>query len=341
MLFGTYFVVCYFIGNKQEVEKEDNSVLSSDPPKVQTAQANLNPLTGMKIRPEKVNVRPIAVMINNIKAAQPLIGVSKADIIYETLVEGGITRLMAIYQDPTDTEKIGSIRSARPPFINIANGHDCVYIHIGGSSQADQMLKDKAIDHFNLMEYQGMFWRDEERRKNLAYEHSVVTSGQKLLDGIFRTKTRYEIKKDKVIFQVFGISSQISSNVPAQKIDVTFSNYKSTTFEYDETKKVYLVSQFDTKQMDSEYDSQVSVKNVIILWAKVFSLDEKGHKGIELTNGKGYFCSDGKKIDIKWEKSDENASFVYTHTDTGERLVMPPGNSYVSITSLESEVKVN
>ena len=92
-----------------------------------------NELTGLPIDEEYVNKRPIRVMINNLEGAQPLLGVSDADLIYECPVEGGITRLLAIFKNPKGIQKIGSVRSARPYFINIAQGLDAIYMHIGGS----------------------------------------------------------------------------------------------------------------------------------------------------------------------------------------------------------------
>ena len=92
-----------------------------------------NPLTGVSgISEEKTKNRPVAVMINNISTAQPVqTGLNKADIIYETEVEGGITRLMAVFQDITTAEKIGAIRSARYPYVDLAMGHNAIYIHCG------------------------------------------------------------------------------------------------------------------------------------------------------------------------------------------------------------------
>ena len=92
-----------------------------------------NPLTGVSgISEEKTKNRPVAIMINNISTAQPVqTGLSKADIIYETEVEGGITRLMAVFQDITTAEKIGAIRSARYPYVDLAMGHNAIYIHCG------------------------------------------------------------------------------------------------------------------------------------------------------------------------------------------------------------------
>ena len=92
-----------------------------------------NPLTGIsELSKDKADDRPVAIMINNIAVAQPVqTGINKADIVYETEVEGGITRLMAVYQDVTKAERIGSIRSARYAYVDLALGHNAIYLHRG------------------------------------------------------------------------------------------------------------------------------------------------------------------------------------------------------------------
>ena len=88
----------------------------------------VNPLTGLATDTDISGKRPFAVMINNIRVATPQCGISKADIIFETLAEGGLTRLMAVYQDIEDVGTIGSVRSARPYYIDIAMGFDAIFV---------------------------------------------------------------------------------------------------------------------------------------------------------------------------------------------------------------------
>ena len=103
--------------------------------------AGRNPLTGLPMEPEYENLRPIAVMLNNLKAAQPQLGISQADIVYEIPVEGGITRMLCLYQTVEGIETLGSVRSARPYFVELALGHDAVYVHAGGSQEAYSNLR--------------------------------------------------------------------------------------------------------------------------------------------------------------------------------------------------------
>ena len=153
--------------------------------------AGVNPLTGLPMEPEYEDLRPAAIMLNNLKAAQPQLGISQADIIYEVPVEGGITRMLCLYQTVEGIETLGSVRSARPYFVELALGHDAIYIHAGGSQEAYANLRSWKVDHMDGVrggEDAKIFWRDPERRKNNGYEHSLITSGEKILDYLAKGK---------------------------------------------------------------------------------------------------------------------------------------------------------
>ena len=107
------------------------------------------PLTGEPLSSKPANTRPFAVMINNIVFAQPQVGISNADMIYEIPAEGGITRMMAIFSHLYDVESVGSIRSLRPYYLSVALSYDAIVIHAGGSEQAYSDVKTYNADHLD------------------------------------------------------------------------------------------------------------------------------------------------------------------------------------------------
>jgi hypothetical protein len=339
-------IAILFIGSQfilSGCAKKENSSKESSKSQTQTEEQtinpNLNPLTGLPIGSRDPNARPIAIMINNIDRAQPLLGVSNAEIIYECPVEGGITRLMAVYKDPTDIPKIGSLRSARPYYVNLARGHDAIYIHAGGSSDADNMLNNGVLDHFNLAVYGDMAWRDEARKNNLGYEHSLVTSGKKLIEGIKKNNVRLKVDKNKT-GPLFNEDSPVLNGSAAENLIAPFSTYKSTDFTYDPSKKTYLISQFNKPQMDGQANVQNSKENIIILRVKISDINKSSLKSIELTGqGEGQYMSRGKIMDIKWEKTSDDAPLKYTTTD-GKPLALLPGQFYVCAVSTDAKVSV-
>lgn len=300
----------------------------------ETKSKFLNPLTGLEIEQTALDSKPVAVMINNIEYAQPLLGISKADIAYECLVEGGITRIEAIYKDVSNVKTIGSIRSARPPFIELARGFDALYIYCGTSKQANTLLKQDIILHFDLAYYGNIAWRDQERiNEGYSSEHTLVTDGENIVsqaksDGI-------QMKSEKSYSQKFGNNTQCSQGKTATEVTAVFSSYKSTTFKYDSESKKYTVWQFGEEQYDNSYKCANQVENVLVLNVNSYLIDEE-HINLDLVGtGEGYYCNEGKYIQIKWEKKSSDEPLIYT-TINGEELIMSPGRQYVCCVPLNN-----
>lgn len=109
------------------------SVVAPVKPEPEPVLPYVNPLTGEGCAQDIAQKRPVAVMLNNLKKALPQLGVSQADIIYEAPAEGGITRMLAVFQSVEEVGNIGSVRSARDYYVSLAMGHDALYLHAGGS----------------------------------------------------------------------------------------------------------------------------------------------------------------------------------------------------------------
>ncbi|MBP5749608.1 MAG: DUF3048 domain-containing protein, partial [Firmicutes bacterium] len=143
-----------------------------------------NPLSGERTVSDLSSLRPYAVMINNKREALPQLGVSQADIIYEVCAEGGITRMEALFQTMEGIGNLGSIRSIRPYYIELATGYDAIIIHAGGSEEAYYDLSAWKLTHFDGVRGgrdASIFWRDAWRMANRGYEHSMLTSGENVL----------------------------------------------------------------------------------------------------------------------------------------------------------------
>lgn len=296
-----------------------------------------NPLTGMPMEEVYEPLRPVAVMLNNLKAAQPQLGTSLADIIYEVPAEGGITRMLAVYQTLEGVEKLGSIRSARPYYVELAMGHDALYVHAGGSPDAYSVLSSWDTDNMdgvNGGRDAEIFWRDKERRKTMDYEHTLVTSGEKIqayVEGHFRT----DHKDGYAYTQAFAEDGTPANGAAAEKVTLKFSNYKTGVFDYDAVSGKYLVSQYGGPHTDGATGAQVAATNLLVLETAISDIpgDTYGRLTVKLTGtGSGtYFCG-GKCVPIQWSKADRNSQFVYTLED-GTPLTLGQGNSYVCIIS--------
>lgn len=306
----------------------------------------VNPLTGLPIAEEALNDRPIAVMLNNLKQALPQLGNSQADIIYEVLAEGGITRMLGVYQSVEGVGEIGSVRSSRPYYLELALGHDAIYLHAGGSEDAYSKIKEWGVTALDCVRgpYEGsLYWRDKGRVSNNGWEHSVVTSGDKILELFPTYSFRKEHKEGYAYEMQFAKDGTPADGQQALTIEVPYSPYKTGLFTYDAETGKYLVEEFGAAYIDGNTGEQVAVTNVLVLQTacQMIKGDDAGRITVDLTGeGDGWFACGGKIIPIRWSKEGRNEQFVYT-TQSGELLTFGAGTSYVNIIPLEKEITVN
>ena len=126
-----------------------SSAAVPEPEPVVVEPAYYHPLTGVGMDEDLSRLRPVAVMINDLKAAQPQLGVSQADIIYEMPAEGGITRMVALFQSLDGVGNLGSIRSTRAYYLELALGHDALLVHAGGSPEAYKDIPAWGVDNMD------------------------------------------------------------------------------------------------------------------------------------------------------------------------------------------------
>lgn len=314
-----------------------------EPTEAPEVPGGVNPLTGMPLDEALVNRRPVAIMLNNIKKALPQLGNSQADIIYEVLAEGGITRMLGVYQSVEGVGTIGSVRSSRTYYLELALGLDAVYLHAGGSPDAYAKIKEWKVTALDCVNgpYEGsLFWRDAERRKNNGMEHSVVTSGDKIQE-LFPTYTfRQEHEEGYVFPRQFADDGTPAGGETAATVTVPFSSYKTGVFTYDAGSGTYLVEEYGSPYIDGNSGEQVAVTNVLVVETAcdIIRGDKEGRITVDLTSGgEGYYACGGKIVPIRWSKADRNSPFEYTTLD-GQPLVLGRGSSYVNIVPLNAGV---
>lgn len=316
---------CGNAGDRLSVDKGDEP---SDTSSTVEPVTYKNPLTGVSgISEEKLKNRPVAVMINNITTAQPVqSGLSAADIIYETEVEGGITRLLAVFQDVTAAEKIGSIRSARYPYVDLAMGHNAIYVHCGqDDTYCAPHLKD--TDDVDLMSKNyGV------RLKNgLASEHTLYVYGEKLWSSLVNDGHKTSAENSPwVSFADEGEATLLDST--AKTVNIPASASYKTVFKYDESTGKYTRYFGNTLRKDYFTGEALNVKNVFILTTAIRNYADNYHRQVLLESGDGYYCTNGTYTPIKWSKGAASNGFKFTKAD-GTELTVSAGNSWVSIIS--------
>ena len=277
--------------------------------------------------------RPFAVMINNINVAQPQCGIGNADIIYEVLAEGGITRMMAIFSNVKDAGVIGSMRSIRHYYVDIALAYGAVAVHAGYSQQAIQRIKDYGVN--NICGVTGSyasktFYRDQNRMAN-GYEHSLFTTGEKLYNCAEGLGYPLTVDEDYDNGLRFTENGTPENGEAADSIEVSFSGYKTMKLTYHEDTGLYTGFQHGNRYYDGDNNTDVTFRNVMVLYADTKVIDSYGRLDVKLTGeGTGYFACGGKYEEISWSRKDLNSPFEYTLKD-GSQLELGVGKSYIAV----------
>ena len=321
-------------------------------PDLFVAEGNVNPLTGLcdGISDQALTRRPIAVMVNNIIASLPQWGISQADIIYEMLAEGRITRFLALFQDYSKIDKLASIRSARPYYMDIAQSYGAVYIHFGGSVPAYEAIASrKDLIHIDGIKgnWEGtVFFRDPDRRKEMGLEHSVFTTGEYLQLAMDKLAGQGYDLNQETHPSAFTFGQRWSENAasegqPANKVTVTFSSRHKPWFQYDPETGKYLRFQYGDPQMDGWLDTQIAVENVLVLRMATTDIPSDLHLiDVDTTGtGDGYYFCRGKYVPITWQKDSYNSEILY-FDQSGAPLVVSRGQTFVSVVTQTADVVI-
>lgn len=309
--------------DKKEVKKENpkKNKITKEEEKVKIVDLNSNS-------------RPIAVMINNNKAVWGYqAGVQDAYITYEMIVEGGITRMMAVFKDK-DTARIASVRSSRHYYLDYVLENDAIYAHIGWSPRAQSDISSLRINNINADNSSAFTWDNSLR---IAREHRAYTSIARIKEAA--EKKGYRTTSDKKLLLTYQVKSLDLANyegvIPANIVRIPYSKTHLTSYSYDAENKVYKRYQNNTEHKDFVTGLQYTTKNIITYKVHNYTLND-GYAGgrQDLNNigsGEGYYISEGYAIPITWEKTSRSAQTIYKVKSTGKELVVNDGNTFIQI----------
>lgn len=308
----------------------------------------INPLTGIQdMDPANIGKRSVSVSINNHPEALPSRGIGSADVIYEFETEGGQTRMLALFADVAKMPEMGSLRSARIIACDLSGGTNSIFIHYGENGRVPEFLTsnhlddidgniyskgaDQSVDGVITLSKGIYFWRDSVWLQSRDLEHTAVTNGANVLRGI----TDLGITLDGETPSLFAFTSKSSPSLAAgkscTKLVVYFStNNDDSTFTYDSATKMYLKSEYGDPQIDETTGQQIAVKNVFTLFANIQPHGDTTIDAYLTEGGIGYYCSEGKLIDIKWTKAGPNDPILVTDM-SGKTIQVNAGKSYINV----------
>ncbi len=316
----------------------------------------MSDLNGSWVSPESADKRYVAIMVVNNNLGLPQSGIENAQIVYEMLEEGGISRLLCIFDQDTvkDIEKIGPVRSTRVNFDRKALEYDAVLVHWGGIWAMMEMPLITDLDDMNL-NTESAEYGFRVSRPGYGSEFTGYTSGEKVLQGI--SDKGFDTNKCKEYKSMFSFNmddKEPESGESCTKIAINSDIESRPYFEYDAENKVYKKFTYGDVQYDEATGNQLTYKNVIYEFCPHYVLsDEVGSKYIDdVGEGEGYYCTDGKLIKIKWKK-DAKKTFAYKeeifgqtatrdgacsdygvtkfYTEDGKELKLNPGKTYITL----------
>jgi hypothetical protein len=314
----------------QEQEKENTITKeeeNAEPVDVTPTDQYISAYTGLELSKESFDNIPFLVIVENSKAARPQSGLSEADIVYETMAEGGIPRFMALFHSKNPKE-IGPVRSARPYFLSIAKEYDLPFAHCGASPVALETIKKENLLSMNEFTYGGYYWRDNSRK----IPHNLYSSADKLRRLI---SNRDFIKPATASFK-FNQSYWDKDFKTAEKVNLKLSTYYNTSYEFKDN--LYYKAMDGKAAVDRSTNGNITVSNIVVQITDIKTLSDGRLEMKLIGQGKGYVISAGKYMEITWLKSSEVSPTILKDS-TGELVSLSPGNTWWHITDDKLQIE--
>lgn len=295
-------------------------------------------LTGEWVSEEIGNRRPVAVMLNNIIDAVPQSGIEQAGVVYEAPVEGGLTRLMGIFEDYDNLDKIGSVRSCRLYYIYFAKEFDAIYTHFGQAIYAEPLLASSDVHNLNGLVLDGScFYRTKDR----VAPHNAYIGAEGIAKGISKFGYRTEYQEGFERHYQFNEGEEEITLPNGQKAEKVMPGYpiNKPWFEYNKEDGLYYRYQYGDKQIDELTGEQIAYKNIIMQTVDYYDYGD-GYYYITTTgSGTGKYITNGKAIDITWKKDKEFGVTRYYDLQ-GKEITLNTGKTWVCIIQDDREDKI-
>lgn len=309
-------------------------------------------LTGAE---RSTNSRPVAVMVNNIansqrQNARPQRGIGSADLLIEAKVEGGITRLCAVFSDADSIPEVGPLRSGRDQFLQLLMPWNALYYHDGESIFCTQFihvynysgLNIGGKNYFNTPVHPHVAHRIK-RNENIAYEHTEFTSAKEIKQAAADAGIGLTYPYEGTFFRFADYRTDAVNDLAdapsARSILITHSASYKTSFAYNSWNRNYKMSMYSnrTKKFEAAVDEltgkQLTFANVVVCFANIAAYAGDSHDVQEVQyveGGQAYLFTSGGVQMGRWEKGHPTHP-IRLYTDAGEEMTLNRGKTYFAL----------
>ncbi|WP_163581725.1 DUF3048 domain-containing protein [Gracilibacillus saliphilus] len=307
--------------NEQDQE-EPEEIVEEEPiePKEPEKPEHIYPLTGLEAE-EDVTDRLIAVMVNNHPKARPQTGLSQADIVFEILAEGNVTRFMALYHSHMPV-RVGPVRSARPYYFNLANNYNALYVYHGAADHIENMVQSGAVQGLN-----GMYYDNDKVLFERSTDRNPPHNSYTLFDGIYQRAEEKGFSIDAEYQPMTFLEDEPVEGEVATDISFSYGN-NSVRYKYDETTEKYLRYSDGVQTVEYADSSPIQLDNVLIMETAHQVIDDEGRREIDFNSGgKALLLQQGKVQDVQWERNDGRI----IPTKDGEPVPFVPGQTWINV----------
>ena len=327
-LIGIALAICMVVPFAAGCGKKDEQPQTTTTPAPTVEQTGRDPLNGSETISD---YKPVISMIDNSAAARPQRGIQAADIVYECEVEGGITRLMGVWNSNIP-DIIGPVRSARQYFAALASEYDTVYCHFGGPHESgDKLNVYDYMEKHNLFQARcdglsdtNAYFRDSKRKA----PHNAYLYPEKALEKVTYTPTP----------RVFHFDPSVALGNTAETVSLKFGG--QIVYTYDSETKTYKRSVAGKEHKDADTGKVVEVKNLIFQFANYHTENVKGQLAdLAGKSGKMVYMIEGKYAEGTWSKESEKAPTVYKDAN-GNEIVLQPGNTWIHVVPTGTDLTV-
>lgn len=286
------------------------------------------PLTGVRVDGKLPSRPALAVKIENSPESRPHRGLHRADIVWEQVVEGGISRFVAVYHSKTPGV-VGPIRSVRPMDAATVAPLKGLLAYSGGQQPFIDRVTKARVQSIVMDKGAPGFWRSSDRYA----PHNVYGSPQAFWKQASKAlDERPDAQFDYAAARGQGTAARLGRR--AKVADVRLSNLQRTVWEWSPKKGAYLRSDGSSPSMSS--GRRVSARNVLLLSVAMKNTRYKDPSGAPVPetrmvdSGRGVLLSDGHAVSVRWKKASTRRPLVVTRPN-GAPVRLDPGNLWIEL----------